>query len=92
VLKLQGNPILLRDFDSRDREPFLSLEGDEAMFTLGLSGTGGCGIGISTGIDQQVNDVRPVGEVTGPIRDEMECGAATTSGYEPRPCEIRAAR
>jgi ribosomal-protein-alanine N-acetyltransferase len=33
VVKLQGNPILLRDFDSRDREPFLSLEGDEAMFT-----------------------------------------------------------
>ena len=31
--KLQGNPILLRDFESRDREPFLSLEGDEAMFT-----------------------------------------------------------
>jgi hypothetical protein len=22
----------------------------------------------------------------------MECGAATTSGYEPRPCEIRVAR
>jgi ribosomal-protein-alanine N-acetyltransferase len=33
VLKLQGDPILLRDFVSRDREPFLSLEGDAAMFT-----------------------------------------------------------
>lgn len=33
MLKLQGNSILLRDFVSRDREPFLSLEGDEAMFT-----------------------------------------------------------
>ena len=66
------------------------------MFTLGLSGTGGCGIGISTGIDQQVNDVRPVGEVTGPIRDEMECGAATTSGLRTSPsrdqgCPLRAA-
>jgi ribosomal-protein-alanine N-acetyltransferase len=33
VLKLQGDPILLRDFVPQDREPFLSLEGDEAMFT-----------------------------------------------------------
>jgi len=33
VLKLQGDAILLRDFVERDREPFLSLESDEAMFT-----------------------------------------------------------
>jgi RimJ/RimL family protein N-acetyltransferase len=33
MLKLQGDPILLRDFVPRDRESFVSLEGDEAMFT-----------------------------------------------------------
>jgi ribosomal-protein-alanine N-acetyltransferase len=33
MLRLQGDPILLRDFVPQDREPFLSLEGDDAMFT-----------------------------------------------------------
>lgn len=32
MLKLAGDQILLRDFLPQDREPFLSLEGDEAMF------------------------------------------------------------
>jgi hypothetical protein len=40
-------------------------------------------------VDQQVHDVRPLGEIPRPIRDDMECGAAASSGYEPRPCEIR---
>jgi hypothetical protein len=56
---------------------------------LGLSGTGGRGVGVSTGVDQQVHDVRPLGEVPRPIRDDMECGAAAPSGYEPCPCESR---
>jgi RimJ/RimL family protein N-acetyltransferase len=33
VLTLQGDRILLRDFVPPDREPFLALEVDEAMFT-----------------------------------------------------------
>jgi RimJ/RimL family protein N-acetyltransferase len=33
VLRLQGNLILLRDFVPQDREPFLALEDDEALFT-----------------------------------------------------------
>jgi hypothetical protein len=33
VLRLQGDPIVLRDFLPDDREPFLALESDEAMFT-----------------------------------------------------------
>jgi len=33
VLRLQGDRILLRDFVPQDREPFLALEADEAMFT-----------------------------------------------------------
>jgi len=33
VLRLQGDRILLRDFVPEDREPFLALEADEAMFT-----------------------------------------------------------
>jgi hypothetical protein len=33
MLKLQGDPILLRDFAPQDREPFFSLGGDDAMFT-----------------------------------------------------------
>ncbi len=33
MLKLQGDLILLRYFVPRDREPFLALEVDEAMFT-----------------------------------------------------------
>jgi ribosomal-protein-alanine N-acetyltransferase len=33
VLRLAGDQILLRDFLPQDREPFLALEADEAMFT-----------------------------------------------------------
>jgi RimJ/RimL family protein N-acetyltransferase len=33
MLRLQGDRILLRDFLPNDREPFLALESDEAMFT-----------------------------------------------------------
>jgi [ribosomal protein S5]-alanine N-acetyltransferase len=33
MLRLHGDPILLRDFLPQDREPFLSLEADDAMFT-----------------------------------------------------------
>ncbi len=33
VLRLQGDRILLRDFVPQDREPFLALEADNAMFT-----------------------------------------------------------
>ncbi len=33
VLRLQGNRIVLRDFLHDDREPFIALETDEAMFT-----------------------------------------------------------
>jgi RimJ/RimL family protein N-acetyltransferase len=33
VLRLRGNKILLRDFLPHDREQFLALESDEAMFT-----------------------------------------------------------
>jgi len=33
VLRLQGNRIVLRDFLPDDREPFIALEADEAMFT-----------------------------------------------------------
>jgi ribosomal-protein-alanine N-acetyltransferase len=32
VLKLQGDQVQLRDFAAHDREPFLALEADEAMF------------------------------------------------------------
>ena len=32
-MRLQGDRILLRDFVPQDREPFLALEADEAMFT-----------------------------------------------------------
>lgn len=33
MLILQGDHILLRDFAPQDWEPFLLLEGDDAMFT-----------------------------------------------------------
>ncbi len=33
MLRLRGESILLRDFGPQDREPFLALEADEAMFT-----------------------------------------------------------
>ena len=33
MLRLQGDRVVLRDFVPQDREPFLALEGDEAMFT-----------------------------------------------------------
>jgi RimJ/RimL family protein N-acetyltransferase len=33
MVRLQGDRILLRDFLPHDREPFLALESDEAMFT-----------------------------------------------------------
>src|SRR5918996_2459315 len=52
----------------------------------------GRGVGIGAGIDQQVHDLRAVGEVAGPVCNEVESRPGTASRVEPGRCQVRSSR